>query len=324
MKTILSHKLTQGIAAGFILLAVYIIMYPPDIEIFKKSSEFAAHLMFGLLGLSLVLLVFNQTRLMFITMLASGLLAFYLKTASNSSMILPQTNNLPKVKIAHFNLSSFDAYDPNFKAIIDNTDCDLISFQEYTPDWNAYISKTLSKEYPYAHKMVRIDVFGMAVFSKNPLGKLDIFFYEDIPNLSFVYNNGMQDIKIISSYIAPPSLNSKTINSSDHLKVVAQKAQEQNIPTIALGDFNQVYWTNEIKTFRESTKLNNSRRNISLTSKAPYDHIFYSNLMECIKFSEVKNETQDHLGISGTFQSKSSITNPAILRSMETLQHNLN
>ena len=324
MKTILSHKLTQGIAAGFILLAVYIIMYPPDIEIFKKTSEFAAHLMFVLLGLSLMLLVFNQTRLMFIAMLASGLLAFYLKTASNSSMILPQINNLPKVKIAHFNLSSFDAYDPQFKQTIDQTNCDLISFQEYTPDWEAYISKTLAKEYPYAHKMVRIDVFGMAVFSKKPLGKIDIFFYEGIPNLSFVYDNGMQDIKIISSYIAPPSLNSKKISSNDHLNVVAEKVQEQNIPTIALGDFNQVYWTNEIKSFRESTHLNNSRRNISVTSKAPYDHIFYSDQLECIQFSEVKNQNQDHLGIFGTFQSKNSITNPAILRSMETLQQNPN
>ena len=209
---------------------------------------------------------------MFITMLASGLLAFYLKTASNSSMVLPQTNNLPKVKIAHFNLSSFDAYDPTFKDIILETECDIISFQEYTPDWDAYIRRELNKEFPHAHKMVRIDVFGMAVFSKKPLGKLDIFYYKDIPNLSFMVNNGMHDINIISSYIAPPSLNSKKINSSDHLKVLAQKVAERKLPTIALGDFNQVYWTNEIKTFREMTQLNNSRRNISLTSKAPYDH----------------------------------------------------
>jgi len=291
LKTILSHKLTQGIVAAFILLAVYIIMYPPDIEIFKKTSEFAAQVMFGLLGLSFVLLIFNQSRLMFITMLASGLLAFYLKMASNSSMILPQQNNLPKVKIAHFNLSSFDAYDPNFKDIIEDTDCDIISFQEYTPDWDAYVNKVLGKKFPNAHKMVRIDVFGMAVFSKKPLGELEIFYYEEIPNLSFSINNGMQDINIISSYIAPPSLNSKKINSSDHLKAVAQKVTEQKTPTITLGDFNQVYWT--------------------------------SDLMECIQFSEVKNREQGHLGIAGIFQAKSAITNPAILRSIgdEKLQY---
>ena len=144
------------------------IMYPPDIEFFKKTSEFAAHLMFVLLGLSFVLLIFNQSRLMFITMLASGLLAFYLKTASNSSMVLPQTNNLPKVKIAHFNLSSFDAYDPTFKDIILETECDIISFQEYTPDWDAYIRRELNKEFPHAHKMVRIDVFGICLLYTSP------------------------------------------------------------------------------------------------------------------------------------------------------------
>lgn len=293
-----------------------LIMYPPEIEFFKKTSEFAVQLMFGLLILSLIFLIFNQTQLMFVGMCAAGFLAFYLKTASNSNMILPHDNNLPKVKLAHFNLSSFQPYDPEFKTLILGTGCEIISFQEYTPDWDAYISKELKYDFPYIQKMVRIDLFGMAIYSKEQIKQAKTFYYNEVPNLHLELDSGLQKINIITSYITPPTLVSKTLHPKEHLDRVKKYIMELNNPTIALGDFNQVYWTSEIKDFRDKTKMNNSRRNISPTAKAPYDHIFYSSTIECIKFDEIKDSKQNHLGIAGTFQTKTSVSNPAILRTI--------
>ena len=204
MKNILGHKLTQLTTAVFILLGVYIIMYPPDIEFFRKTSEFAVQVMFGMLILSLGFLVFNQTRLMFISMLACGLLAFYLKTASNSAMILPEQNNLPKVKVAHFNLSSFNKGDDQLEKLILSTDSEVLSFQEYTPDWDLIISNFLHKKFPHTHRRVRIDLFGMGIYSKKPIKKTEIFYYKEIPNINVTIHNGYQDINIVSAYIAPP------------------------------------------------------------------------------------------------------------------------
>jgi exonuclease III len=315
LKGVLGHKLTQAAAATFILLGVYIIMYPPDIGFFKKTSEFAVHLMFGLLGLSFVFLVFNQKRLMFISMLACGLLAFYLKTASNSNMILPQVNNLPKFKIAHFNLSSFNAYDPSFEDIITNTECDFISFQEYTPDWHGFVQKTLLHKFKYHHTNIRIDPFGMAVYSKLPIEEVQTFHYKEIPNLDIKVNTGYQEIHIISSYIAPPTI-ATTHSVKDHLDAISTYVNVLDAPAIVLGDFNQVYWAKDIQNFREAAGLNNSRRNIDITTKVPYDHIFHTEMIECISFKEIKDTDLTHLGITGIFQPKSAITNPAILRSL--------
>ena len=220
MKTVLGHKLTQAIVGTFILLGVYIIMYPPDIGFFKKTSEFAVHLMFGLLGLSFVFLIFNQRRLMFISMVACGFLAFYLKTASNSNMILPQVNNLPKFKIAHFNLSSFNVYNATFEEIIKEYDCDFISFQEYTPDWHAFVQKKLLIQYKYSYTNLRIDPFGMAVYSKFPIKDVQIFHYKEIPNLNIKVDTKYQDLEIVSSYIAPPRI-SPGHNAADHLDAVS-------------------------------------------------------------------------------------------------------
>jgi len=157
----------------------------------------------------------------------------------------------------------------------------------------------------------------MAIYSKKEILDVDIFKYQQIPNLDITIHTGYQDVHLISSYIAPPSINSKKLNAKDHLLLIAERINAIKSPTITLGDFNQVYWSSDIKTFRDETKLNNSRRNIDITTKVPYDHIFYSQLLECIGFSELKNEEQNHLGIVGTFQAKSAITNPAILRTIE-------
>jgi len=292
-------------------------MFPPDIGLFRKTSEFAVHTMFGLLGLGFLFLIFNQKRLMFISMVACGLLAFYLKTASNSNMILPQVNNLPKIKVAHYNLSSFKGYDPNFAELITKNDCEFISFQEYTPDWHPFIQKKLLEKYQYSYTNLRIDPFGMAVYSKLPIKDVKTFNYKEIPNLDVTLNPGNRDISIISSYIAPPSLRSNKLKSEEHLDAIATYVQSIDHPAIILGDFNQVYWTSDIQKFREDARLNNSRRNIDITAKVPYDHIFYSQLLECISFKEIKDKDLDHLGITGTFQHKSAITNPAILRTLE-------
>lgn len=249
-------------------------------------------------------------------MLASGFLAFFLKTASNSNLVLPTDNNLPKLKVAHFNLSSLQPFDPEFTKKIHALDHDVISFQEYTPVWDSYIFETLKETHPFSQKIVRIDLFGMAIYSKIPLSNTSIFYYEDIPNINVSVNTGLQDVNVLSSYLAPPGFLAGNLDPKNHLEQLAQYISDLNGPSIALGDFNQVYWTNEIKSFRDKTDMSNSRRNTSLTSIKPHDHIFYSNLMECIKFDEIKNIDQEHLGIAATFQAKTSIVNPAILRSV--------
>ncbi len=249
-------------------------------------------------------------------MLGCGLLAFYLKTASNTDMILPAQNNLPKIKVAHFNLSSFEKYDETFKELIENSDFDVISFQEYTPDWDLYIAQRLMPEYKHAHRMVRADLFGMGIYSRKPIKNIETFYYKEIPNVNITVNTGIQDVHIISSYIAPVSIQSRELTTEDHLTNLADYIGELKNATVILGDFNQVYWTSDITEFRDKTQLNNSRRDVSIREQKPYDHIFYSSLLECVKFWELDDRKQNHVGISATFQTKTSVSNPAILRTI--------
>ncbi len=283
------------------MLSAYIIIYPPKIEILERTSEYAPILMFAMLFLSFVFIIFNQKRLMFIGMMATAFIAFYLKISSNDNLILPQANLLPKVKVAHFNLSTFNKEDPEIEVILQEIDPDVISFQEFTPDWERPLSTMLMIKYPYSHKMMRVDPFGMAIFSKKPFKNINTFMYEDIPNLVLSINNGLQDIDIVSSYI-PLFYPNPKMNRKDHLDKVTAAISVSNNPVIVMGDYSRVYWQGEMVQFRNESKLNNSRRSTALSSPNPYDHIFYSDELECVQFDEIRESNQNHIGITGTYQ----------------------
>ena len=56
---------------------------------------------------------------------------------------------------------------------------------------------------------------------------------------------------------------------------------------------------------RAKTNLQNSRRDlVDGNLRVPYDHIFFSNALECTQFKEVKDVSQNYLGIVGTYQIK--------------------
>ena len=314
MKTILSHNITQAIATVIILLSAYIIIYPPKVEILERTSEYAPILMFGMLFLSFVFIIFNQKRLMFIGMMATAFIAFYLKISSNDNLILPQHNLLPKIKVAHFNLSTLNKDVPEIESILQEIDADVISFQEFTPDWVNPLSSMLMISYPYSHKVMRVDPFGMAIFSKKPFKNISTFMYNEIPNLVLTIDNNFQDIDILSSYV-PLFYPIPQMTRVDHLSEISKAIDACNNPVIVLGDYSKVYWQGEMVQFRNESKLNNSRRSTVLSSPNPYDHIFYSDELECIQFDEIRESNQNHIGITGTYQINS--------RSQKNKQFNL-
>lgn len=293
----------------FITMTVLLVIFPPNIEFFKKSSEYAGHLMIGLLALSFLLLMMKQTRLMVISMVASALLAFFLKMASNTDFILPAQNTSVKIKVAHFNLTSFNSYNLDLANLLGDIDPDVLSFQEYTPDWDNYLPGMLFKSFPFIHKSVRIDPYGMAIFSKIPIEKVETFSYGNIPNINISLDDNYNNINIISSYISPSNLNNKYVSSQEHFLTISNYIDMLQDPVITIGDFNHVYWSKEIIEFREKTELKNSRRNNPVSSlRVPYDHIFYSKGLECIQFADIKDDQENHLGITGTYQLKSPLT----------------
>ncbi len=305
MRTILSHKVTQVLASIIILLSAITLIYPPDIDILERTSEYAPILMFGMLFVSFLFLIFNQRRLMFIGMLSTAFVAFFLKMASNSDIILPQSNFLPKIKVVHINLSSVNKENPELAEIIKKLNADFVSFQEYTPDWDVLLQRELNIIFPMWHKMKRVDPFGVALFSEKNFNDKKTFYYENIPNVIMTLENPLHDIDIISAYV-PLLYPLPNLNRKSHFDIITEQVQKSKNPVIIMGDFSEVYWSKELSSFRTSNALNNSRRGPNFSPERSYDHIFYSDHLECVHFEEITDSHGNQLGICGTYQMKTN------------------
>jgi len=305
LKSILNHRVTRIAAGIFIALSVLLIIYPPEIEFFQSTSEYAPQLMFGLLFLSLLLLVFNQTKLMVISMMATAFIAFYLKMASNTNLIYPSSSVLPKISVANFNLSTFNREHINLDSLFNEVDADLISFQEYTPDWDKFFLEKLLAKYPFAHRRVKANPFGMAIYSKKSFKHTSNFDYKGLPNINILIQNEMEDINVICSYI-PTVYPGPDMNNTEHLNVLTQEINKLKKPVITMGDFHMVYWSQELNEFMAKASMENSRRSSTLLRTRIYDHIFFSDLLECTQFKEIQDGQQNHIGIIGTYQLRSN------------------
>jgi hypothetical protein len=234
--------------------------------------------MLGFLAAGLLFLILNQPKLVLISFCCTAILCLHLKRASNPLLRFPEVTAGPKLSIAHINVS--------------------------TPDWAQVLEANLVEDYPNMARNIRIDPFGMLIFSKFPISEIDTFYYNRIPNLDLTVScSNEQTVKLIASYILPP------LNIREHLSVIADQVEKRDQPVITLGDYNMVYWSDEIISFRNVANLKNSRRS---TLKVHYDHIFYSDEFECVDFSEIVDLSSNHLGIYGSYQFDQSKT--ALLR----------
>ncbi len=279
-------------------------MFPLGVESIKKFSEFAMFIVLGFLGVALLMLVFNRKRLMTASFICCGILSLFLKGESNASLVLPTQNQEAKFKIAHINLSSIEgSYEGVFDRI-DSLEADILSFQEVTPDWHAYLKQNINSSFPYDHSEVRIDLYGKAIYSKLPIVKKALRKTENIPMLECDIEVNRSTIKLISCYVSETRSRSGSDFASRQLQTLTQAAKDSEFPMIVVGDFNLVYWDQEVRTFRSSSGLNNSRRTVSLSSfTIPYDHIFFSESLECTGFDEFLSVDQAvHLGIWGSYQ----------------------
>ena len=292
-----------------LLLAIAVVpIFSIKVPFLQRSVDFYVQLMLGYLFLGLLFLIIGKRRLLFTSFICCGMLCLFLKQSSNINLILPESSQ-EEVTIAHFNTSSATTgYSSLLDAVL-KSEADIVSFQEVTPDWDTYLSENLAETYPYNARNVRIDPYGMEIFSKMPIHSYDTFHYEEIPhqmvNISISEN---EKINIISAHVLPPLGKRLNERAKMHLQTIANKISSTSTPSIVLGDFNLVYWSNEIVNFREQASLENSRRDISQNLlNVPYDHIFFSDKLECTSFGDISDTISNHLGIVGTYQVKTKV-----------------
>lgn len=301
----LKNTLLQSTISIILMVGTAIVILSSQIPIIRKVSEYSVHIMLGMLGFSLLALAFSKSKIMFAGMACTAALCVFLKDASNTKLKLPIANTEAKLNVAHINLSNISQDVAELEYVLLSEMVDIVSFQELTPDWNAVIIETLNENYPYNSSQVRIDPYGMAIYSKHPFIVSDTFECHQKPNLKIKVLKDKKEFQIISSYLTPALDQNSIKKAADQLKSIAKQVKSATCPNIVLGEYNMVYWTPEIREFRTETNLTNSRRGLSDSNlRVPYDHIFFSNGLECTQFKEMRDQNQNYIGIVGSYQIK--------------------
>ncbi len=299
MKNMINKNIFQYGFLLFMLSIALVILAGPQIKFF---SEYLVHIMFAFFILGLLFLILDQKRLLITSFAISGMFCVILKNESNNDLVSPVINDKPKIFLAHYNLSNFDnPYELVTSIQLENPD--IVSFQELTPDWLQILDQALEYEYNYKTTLVRIDPFGKAIFSKYPISKVDTLNLNSYQDLKIKCSIKGNELLLYSSYINPILDDISARNAKVQLENLSSSITSVRAPILAFGEYNMVYWSNEISKFRTETGLKNSRKDIVPASfKLPYEHIFYSNTLECLSEGSINNKHNKKLGYKGVYQ----------------------
>ncbi len=299
-KLIRNTNLQWAIIAG-LAFVVLISIFPPEFTITRIGAKYAIHTMFTCLFMGLLFLTLRQKRLMFASFIACSFLCVFLKNATNNSFSLPEKTIEEVFDISQYNASSFTGnVNVNLNSILES-DADVISIQELTPDWGSLLKSNLKKEYPYQTIVYRMEDFlGLGIFSKLPFTDIDTIYHGDIPNLAVKINNGADEITILSSYIYPEISSTDIKKVKSRFNALKNCISQINTPFITCGDFNQVQWSSHLQDLKKNLDLDDSRRFQFFNN--PTDHIFFSRHFNCIDFQTINNRFTNHLGIKGSYQ----------------------
>ena len=304
MKHKRGHIVSQYIiSTAVLLIAGWAVFFPENI-LGIQILDYNVHLMIGMFLIGFGALTINYTKVMVTSLGACMLLCIFLKNESNEAMIMPIANTEAKLSVAHFNVSNVQDLD-NLINTIDDLDVDLLSFQELTPDWNYILQEKLKTQYPYNMSIVRIDPYGMAMYSKENFVSIDTFMFDNKPNLQADLLIDSKKISVFGTYLVPEITKASTVQTKKHLDMISYKIRDTQSPVIALGDYNMVYLANAISRFRAKAQVIHSLRDVYEDGlKPPYDHIFFTTDMECTKFENINDLKEKHIGILGAYQIK--------------------
>ncbi len=301
-------KWGNKITAGFIILFTLLAVFAPSLPMVVPFTEYLFHVLILMLISGLIGLVISSRTVMFTAFGCAMVLAIFLKNASNEDLRSPDVNLNTSIKVAHINLSSVSDVETLQQVLSNDSLVEIYSFQEYTPDWATIMPSLMKAKYPNAITDIQIDVYGKAVFSKYPFSTQSQPKFGGIKIIDVNVVKERDTFKVASSYIIPALDSVSTFRAKLQMKEMQTSFKKYNKHLIVMGEFNQVYWTSEIIEFRKQCNLSNSRREVKISqSKMPYNHIFYSNDLECFSFAELEDNEGTHLGCIGSFQIKNPV-----------------
>jgi hypothetical protein len=305
--TILANRWVELAIISSMILVVSMIFFTPDQVFIKKLTAHAFEAVLLFLASAIVFMILRKPRIMFTCLAMAMVLSLYLKQTSRSGLQSFFENERREFSVCQILINSgADQYEDIAKRIAESN-ASIIQIQEITPDWQQVLSSSLAVTYPYIAELIRIDPYGLMIFSKFPIRKIDTLLYTDtatryqIPALRLVIEILGQEVEYLACHLLP-RLNTNDFNKVqgffDLLLPWVENSKNKHI--MISGELGLTPWDYVLQKFLTESGLELSRREPHLFVQ-PFEHIIYSKSMTCRKLKEVVTRDRLHLGVEGIY-----------------------
>ena len=192
--------------------------------------------------------------------------------------------------------------------LIDKYNPDVVLLTEVDQNW---LDALEGLESIYTHHILhpQDNTYGMALYAKYPLAKKKVQFLVDeaVPSIhSVMALNENQQIQLLALHPRPPAPWTITENKDLELIYAAGITNWNRLPSVVLGDLNDVGWSKTTKQFKIVSQMLDPRigRGFFNTYNAyfplfryPIDHIFVSRHFRLINMERLPFFGSDHFPI---------------------------
>ena len=199
--------------------------------------------------------------------------------------------------------------------LVDRENPDILGLIELTPDYLEGLN-SIQSSYPYKLEAPQAGFYGLALYSKLPLKRVDIvYFGEGIPpSITAIVQLRDSEVELLLLHPHPPSNRKLATLRNLQLQEIAKYIRTSKRPTIVLADLNVALWSPFYVEFVQGAGLVNARRGHgpagtwppSSILGVPIDHILHSPGIVADDFEVLQYLGSDHLPIAATLRLKSS------------------
>lgn len=204
----------------------------------------------------------------------------------------------------------------SFLTMVHQQNPDLLLVMEVDDWWNRAL-QGLKKKYPYHLEYPLSNAYGMSLYSKFPLDRMELTFlkHSDVP--SFQGLIPLPSGKVFRFYaihpVAPVPSSKYPDNVGEEaiaLLKIGNLVAENPMPSLVAGDFNDVSWSYTSRNFGEQGNLQNVRigRGLYNTYNAnsnifrwPLDHFFTTKEFKLVELKRLPKFGSDHFPLYAEF-----------------------
>ncbi len=189
---------------------------------------------------------------------------------------------------------------------------DLVLAMEVDEWWDKEL-KVLEKEYPFSRHAINDVAYGMVLYSKLPMKKVEVHYLhnENVPSFesTIVLDNG-KNISFFCVHPVPPvyfeDMPDNAGQEENALKKLGKEVIDRKYPTIVAGDLNDVVWSQVdeltgtqgiLYDVRAGRGFYNSYNTENILMKWPLDHVFVTGEFGLKRLERLPNIGSDHFPI---------------------------